>query len=439
MILKARSPDFINTICNYDVIALNETWLVEGHESSIPVPDGYTLHVASRPNSSQGKTTMGGVAVFVRSSIPHCRCPGLSGPDILTLDFGFLFFIAAYLLPANSEWGHWSPGRVRPRDRLEEVISSCCAAAGLSKGVLCEADFNGRTKSFSSSPLFLRTSRDDGPICTQGRWLLDLCEREHLVIVNGTTCEVGNSDTDHGALTSFQPNGVSVIDYALASAGLMPRVKRFRVHDFPFDSDHALICVWIDAPPTAHAPLHNYRAKTRRPHLMSHAARASRPVNIPPPTDPLLQTPIDPSPLDLLLADAVTHTISIDEGCGDLYGPSYEGSAGFVRVWVDGSASGPDNDRRAGAGVFFGEGSPRNCAARVPGRQTNSRGELLAIAIAILTANPRKTLLITTDSQYCIRVYAYYAAAYKDSGWTLCKNADLIRYPTQRARIGRPS
>ncbi|KAG8765685.1 hypothetical protein FRC12_007361 [Ceratobasidium sp. 428] len=75
-----------------------------------------------------------------------------------------------------------------------------------------------------------------------------------------------------------------------------------------------------------------------------------------------------------------------------------------VEVWTDGSCL--DNGKpsaRAAYGVYFGEGDPRNEAKRVPGMQTNNRGEILGVirALEIVGENVSE-LTIYTDSQYTI-------------------------------------
>eukprot|EP00663_Eupelagonemidae_sp_cell21sb_P004310 gene4310-5978_t len=67
-----------------------------------------------------------------------------------------------------------------------------------------------------------------------------------------------------------------------------------------------------------------------------------------------------------------------------------------VIVWGDGSASLSEN--RAGSGVFYGYGNPRNTAHRCPGDQTNNRAELYAFLWCI--QHDSRPLLYVTDSLY---------------------------------------
>ena len=88
-------------------------------------------------------------------------------------------------------------------------------------------------------------------------------------------------------------------------------------------------------------------------------------------------------------------------------------------VYVDGSCF--DNGysgARAGAGVYFGENDPRNIAAPVPGAQTNNRGEVLAISLA-LQREPHAPLEIRTDSLWALKC--------AQKLWKANKNLDLLQ------------
>ena len=49
-----------------------------------------------------------------------------------------------------------------------------------------------------------------------------------------------------------------------------------------------------------------------------------------------------------------------------------------IEVFTDGCCFGNNlyENRKAGSGVFFGDGDPRNLAIKVPGNQTNQRAEI---------------------------------------------------------------
>ncbi|KAJ7159832.1 ribonuclease H-like domain-containing protein, partial [Mycena crocata] len=110
-----------------------------------------------------------------------------------------------------------------------------------------------------------------------------------------------------------------------------------------------------------------------------------------------------------------------------LYGAVYKDTPS-VTVYTDGSCF--NNGRvnaRAGAGIFWGENSPKNQALRVPGPdQSNNRGEVYAVLKAVLQADPERTLNVYTDSEYVIRHVCYWAGSNADLGWT-CANGDMLR------------
>ena len=71
-------------------------------------------------------------------------------------------------------------------------------------------------------------------------------------------------------------------------------------------------------------------------------------------------------------------------------------------IYTDGACRNNANARlrRAGCGVFYGAGDPRNFSCPVPGRsQTNQRAELLAIVLAV--SREADKIDLKTDSQYC--------------------------------------
>ncbi|EJD46618.1 ribonuclease H-like protein, partial [Auricularia subglabra TFB-10046 SS5] len=97
-------------------------------------------------------------------------------------------------------------------------------------------------------------------------------------------------------------------------------------------------------------------------------------------------------------------------------------------IYTDGACerNGSQN-ASAGAGVYWGERCPRNCALRVPGPgQTNNRGELYAVLEAVRQAEPYKTLRIFTDSKYVADSLVWLAPKNMAHGWD-CANGDLLR------------
>ena len=107
---------------------------------------------------------------------------------------------------------------------------------------------------------------------------------------------------------------------------------------------------------------------------------------------------------------------------------------GVLRIYTDGSslANGKAGSR-AGLGVYFGDGDPRNLSERLPGEpQTNQRAELMAMVRALEIAPLDQPVQIFSDSQYSINCVTQWAMSWKKKGWKTAqgdevKNQDIIR------------
>eukprot|EP00660_Eupelagonema_oceanica_P019385 gene19385-biopygen22882 len=82
-------------------------------------------------------------------------------------------------------------------------------------------------------------------------------------------------------------------------------------------------------------------------------------------------------------------------------------------VWGDGSCL--HEEGRAGAGLFYALGDPRNTAIRVPGEQTNQRGEAFAL-LHCLRTDPRPLVFIT-DSTYVHRGVSEWLTRWRARAW----------------------
>ncbi|TEB29955.1 ribonuclease H-like protein, partial [Coprinellus micaceus] len=99
-----------------------------------------------------------------------------------------------------------------------------------------------------------------------------------------------------------------------------------------------------------------------------------------------------------------------------------------VQVYVDGSCTNNGNaaNAQAGSGVVFGPGNWRNVAVRVPGEQTNNRGEAFAALQAILACDVHKHLEIFSDSEFVIRSLTHWLATRVSTGWGEAAQGDLF-------------
>ena len=78
-------------------------------------------------------------------------------------------------------------------------------------------------------------------------------------------------------------------------------------------------------------------------------------------------------------------------------------------------------DARAGFGIWFGEGDPRNTSESFTGTQTNNRAELLAIIKALTILRDEieqgQPVMIYSDSSYSIRCCTTYGEKMAKKGW----------------------
>ncbi|KAJ2488822.1 hypothetical protein IWW37_004486 [Coemansia sp. RSA 2050] len=108
-----------------------------------------------------------------------------------------------------------------------------------------------------------------------------------------------------------------------------------------------------------------------------------------------------------------------------------------IVVYTDGaSVNNGKRGARAGVGVYFGTGDPRNISESLAGpRQTNQRAELMAVLQAIeavASSGTTKTLVICTDSMYTINCVNVWHHKWASCGWVNSQgqqvnNQDLIR------------
>lgn len=104
-----------------------------------------------------------------------------------------------------------------------------------------------------------------------------------------------------------------------------------------------------------------------------------------------------------------------------------------IKVYTDGACSNNGTPyAKAGIGVFFTEGDPRNFAGLVRGKQTNNVAEIKAIikAFQILKKeiNRGEYVIIHSDSMYAIRAAGEYGQRQEKGGWKKeIPNKDLVR------------
>ncbi|OCH95326.1 ribonuclease H-like protein [Obba rivulosa] len=100
-----------------------------------------------------------------------------------------------------------------------------------------------------------------------------------------------------------------------------------------------------------------------------------------------------------------------------------------ISVYTDGSCFENGTLRaRAGAGVWFGRGNPRNCALRIPGpAQSSPIAETVAVLLAAKLAPLWRPLHIISDSKYIIEGMTKHLPKWEAVGWIGVKNANFLR------------
>lgn len=275
-----------------------------------------------------------------------------------------------------------------PVERYIGALTACRARA--SKPVHAYGDWNYRSGNIQPARWASPRASEDSTVDTRGRNLTGVLELHEMAIVNGTL-------PGSAAFTSFQPRGRSVIDYFACTRLAMLDVCEMNV---------------------GHAP--SFTLPPIRARFVARNATATARV-------------------DQALEGALSLRLSPEEAAGALYGVLGEPvGREFVSVYTDGSCFNTNTpNARAGSGACFGLRAAKNLALRVPGGQTNNRGELWAVLQACMATPPERPLRVFTDSEHVIHTLCHWAAAYAMTGWP-CANADLI-VPTVNLLAARPA
>ena len=317
----------------------------------------------------------------------------------MVLDLDHLTLVNVYILPEYQSWDKFSD--VDPFQTLQETLTGLQG-----RPVIAMGDFNART-GLIASPNHPRVSQDVA-VSTRGRALTSFCKASDFILLNGAQPFEKKSHT----YTSFQPRGKAVVDYVIVNELGLAVISDFRVLSPQLEwSDHAQLSLELkpQVPMTLrlHAP----------PSNPSHKR-----------TVPRSDTYNSDNPLDVLQRQIVQNILTPKAKLVHLYGHPHP-SPKTLEVYTDGSCIGDGTENaRAGSGVFWGQGSHKNLAVRVPGKQTNNRGEIFAILMALRQsmAQPRRTLKIFTDSVYAIKSLVDWAPANAEKGWKI-ENGDIIR------------
>ncbi|GBE82387.1 Ribonuclease H1 [Sparassis crispa] len=406
--LKLTDSMFVSYLFQYDVLLLQETHLRPEEHDVLIFPEEYDMIAVSRRNTPTMQQPGGGVAIFLRCQIPRIVLTSLCTDDMLVVDLNVCILINVYLPPETSPWNLLPPAQ--PEQRLKETLAVLGRCPD--KPIIVAGDLNARIAALSpTNSDHIRQSPDVASLNSRGRRILQLCDDFDLDIVNGTSLQVPSS---LHSFTSLQPAGSAIVDYVLASAPLDRIVHSLDILPHrPEWTDHSALRL----------QLHHPTYSTELPAASNHKLKQHRQYSHIP------SSAMGPSPstaLDTILHKTLLAVETPEAALQRLYGPVYIDTPP-VSVYTDGSCMRQGTPTAAaGAGVYWGPNNTRNNSIRVPGDQTNNRGELFAILHALMVTSPSRTLRLYTDSTYSIHSLCHWAPQHASLGWS-CANADIMR------------
>ncbi|KAL0564078.1 Ribonuclease H1, partial [Marasmius crinis-equi] len=315
----------------------------------------------------------------------------------MVMEIGDIFFISAYLPPENMEWMDNVP--THPCDHFEDVLTRCSTCLGMSLVIML--DSNGRMASLSPNRSFPRLSRDRKSNA-RGKWLLFLCSKFGLCVVNGSSL-----DSDPVAEFSSFHMGSALVDYVIISESLSDRVvSPLHVDDqFPHESDHATLQIGL-AIAKAGQPAAEALQSSRKQRKFDFGSTSS--------------------PLDRQLENTIASATDPRSLAMRLYGSaSVNGTPRQVFI-ASVHAKSFNGQQQMGVGILWGYNSAAKGAFRISGHQTSLRADLCAIAAALQMAKTYDRMVIYTKSEAVVRNVAFDVGIFAESNWT-CSNADILR------------
>ena len=108
-----------------------------------------------------------------------------------------------------------------------------------------------------------------------------------------------------------------------------------------------------------------------------------------------------------------------------------QNNGGFI--YTDGGCiNNGKSNAKAGIGIYFGDGDPRNVSERIEGKQSNNTAELKAIIKAFKIVenelNKGSVMTIVTDSEYAIKCATSYGEKCAKNGWKAdIPNKELVK------------
>lgn len=142
------NTDCVNFITNYDIVSLQETWLIDADHYKSEFSE-YTMFMCKAIESDKGGRNMGGVIVLVKNTIVRYVnriCEFFENGVLLNIDksmFGSssdVLYVALYIPPDSS------PGVRGSTDSVLQTLESCIVSEErIGENLIINGDLNART------------------------------------------------------------------------------------------------------------------------------------------------------------------------------------------------------------------------------------------------------------------------------------------------------
>ena len=277
----------------HDVIFVTETWAWDNDYFNL---EGYVYHNFNRKSKhANAKRNSGGIGIFIRREltegieIKKCINDVVVWVKLIGKFFGTvrdIYIAIAYIVPEGSTHAHRDAfallhndiaaipqgaeillcGDYNAHTNIENdyMIESLTGTNGELEKLFCD-DYTGRYElicKLSERKMLQRFSQDSKRVDNHGRFLLKLCKAAGLLIPNG---RVGQ-DRGIGACIRVNQTSATLVDYVIASPGLIGLINDFEISKkFP-EFDHLAISFRIKCDMVV-KPFHDVKISGWDPHM----------------------------------------------------------------------------------------------------------------------------------------------------------------------------
>lgn len=244
---KCKNDDFIDIVKNYDLLCIQESWLIKGQSSDIK---NYEYFRSDRYKGKTSKRGHGGVVIYFKKELKHGLTKLKSkNPDNIWVKlnknfFNFdkdIFLLCSYIPPHDS--------KIHKGYDVYNNLNIEITSFSHRGDILIFGDLNSRisnqvesyvtdvvdNNSINVTNENIRFSNDD-KVNSQGKKLMEIVNSNYMTIVNGRT--LGDLD---GQYTCYKYNGCSVVDYCIVSNSFYKNINYFQVLELEYFSDHCPI------------------------------------------------------------------------------------------------------------------------------------------------------------------------------------------------------